>query len=178
MMLQLRLPLFDRARQEILSTQRKVIYLKTWEEVKVSNIQLVIDSNLENVWMVGVTINRLCALVLDQTACNEVELAVVEAVNNCIEHAYRQEEGHAVRVSLEIGAEIVEIGVEDDGEPLDRDLVEKFKTDGLSFDPADMDNLPEGGMGWFLINSMMDEVHYHSQGGHNVLSMIKNITIC
>jgi serine/threonine-protein kinase RsbW len=143
----------------------------------VSNIQLVIDSNLENVWMVGVTINRLCALVLDQTACNEVELAVVEAVNNCIEHAYRQDDGHQVKVTLEIGAEAVEIDVEDEGEPLDRELVDKIKADGLSFDPADMDNLPEGGMGWFLINSMMDEVHYDSAGGRNVLSMIKNITI-
>lgn len=142
-----------------------------------SKIQLMIDSNLENVWMVGVTINRLCALVLDQTACNEVELAVVEAVNNCIEHAYHQQDGQEVRIALEIGAEAVEIVVEDSGEPLDHTLVETVSKDTLTFDPADMDNLPEGGMGWFLINSMMDEVRYVSQGGCNTLSMVKNITI-
>ena len=142
-----------------------------------SKIQLVIDSNLENVWMVGVTINRLCALVLDQTACNEVELAVVESVNNCIEHAYRHEPDCKVAISLEIGAEAIEIAVEDDGAPLDHELVEKVQKEGLTFDPADMDNLPEGGMGWFLINSMMDEVRYESFNGHNTLSMIKNITI-
>jgi serine/threonine-protein kinase RsbW len=127
--------------------------------------------------MVGVTINRLCALVLDQTACNEVELAVVEAVNNSIEHAYRKQDGFPISIRLDIGAEAVAIDIEDSGEPLDHELVEKFKAGNLSFDPEDMDNLPEGGMGWFLINSMMDEVHYVSQSGTNVLSMKKRITI-
>lgn len=141
-----------------------------------SNIQLVISSNLENVWMVGVTINRLCALTLSQTACNEVELAVVEAVNNCIEHAYRNQDGHRISVELELGDEMVSIEIQDSGDPLDPALVENVKVNGMAFDPDDLDNLPEGGMGWFLINSMMDEVHYVSTAEHNVLSLRKRFS--
>lgn len=138
-----------------------------------SNIQLVISSNLENVWMVGVTINRLCALTLSQTACNEVELAVVEAVNNCIEHAYRNQDGHRISVELALDDEMVSIDIQDSGDPLNPALVENVKVNGMDFDPDDLENLPEGGMGWFLINSMMDDVHYVSTPEGNRLSLRK-----
>jgi serine/threonine-protein kinase RsbW len=72
--------------------------------------------------------------------------------------------------------ERVSVDIADSGKSLDPTLVEKFKTGGLDFDPQDMDNLPEGGMGWFLINSMMDEVHYLSDQGRNVLSLHKWVT--
>lgn len=139
-----------------------------------SNIQLVIRSNLENVWMVGVTINRLCTLVLSQTACNEIELAVVEAVNNCIEHAYQQQDGQTISIDLTLDDAAVTVAIVDTGAPLDPALVAKIKVNGLVFDPADVDNLPEGGMGWFLINSMVDEVHYDATPNHNILILRKN----
>ena len=45
----------------------------------------------------------------------------------------------------------------------------------FEFDPTDVANLPEGGMGLHLIHSVMDEVRYHSEGGRNALTMRRRL---
>lgn len=57
------------------------------------------------------------------------------------------------------------------------DFVMEITDEGLSFDPQqvelpDLDALPEGGMGLFIIRSFMDEVDYQA-GPPNVLRMVK-----
>jgi anti-sigma regulatory factor (Ser/Thr protein kinase) len=43
------------------------------------------------------------------------------------------------------------------------------------YDPNDRRGLPEGGMGLFLINKIMDEVLYKTKDGTNILTMIRHI---
>lgn len=135
-----------------------------------SRIRLSIDSALENVKLVGMAVNRLCAQALDQRAGDEVELAVVEAVNNCIMHAYLQESGHEVTVELTLGSECVLIEISDHGRSMDWQANNELGK-CLSFDAAHIDSIPEGGMGLFLIDSLMDEVGYSSGGGINTLTL-------
>ena len=43
----------------------------------------------------------------------------------------------------------------------------------LEFDPRDLENLPEGGMGLFLIQQIMDKVSYNVKDNTDTLSMTK-----
>ena len=39
----------------------------------------------------------------------------------------------------------------------------------------DVEKRPIGGLGIYLVRTIMDEVNYERKDGHNVLSMIKNL---
>ena len=88
--------------------------------------------------------------------------ALGEAFNNVVLHSY------AGRPAGEV---VVEINW------TRNEIVMQITDDGLSFDPEqvelpDLDALPEGGMGLFIIRSFMDEVDYQA-GPPNVLRMVK-----
>lgn len=85
-----------------------------------------------------------------------------EAFNNIAIHGYRG--GPPGDVDIEIESD-------EDG------IVIRLMDTGSSFDPASIDNppiddLPESGMGLFIIKSFMDEVDY-SPGSPNVLRLAK-----
>lgn len=55
-------------------------------------IALVITSDLQNVPLIGQTMERLCSMIpLSTIESHQVTLCVVEAVNNVIVHAYGNE---------------------------------------------------------------------------------------
>ncbi|MBI5479975.1 MAG: ATP-binding protein [Deltaproteobacteria bacterium] len=85
-----------------------------------------------------------------------------EAFNNAVLHAYEGTPGGTVEVSL-------------DKEPAR--LVLRIADHGRSFDPRgvaepDLDSLPEGGLGLYIMRSFMNEVDYQP-GDPNVLRLIK-----
>ena len=92
--------------------------------------------------------------------------ALGEAFNNVVLHSY------AGRPAGDVVVEITWTRNE---------IVMQITDDGLSFDPTqvelpDLDALPEGGMGLFIIRSFMDEVDYQA-GPPNVLRMVKRRAI-
>src|SRR5262245_25570950 len=134
-------------------------------------IQLVIDSSLQNVSLVGVAINALCAsLSLSQTDAYQIELCAVEAVTNAIKHAYDNRRGFPVQVCFTTHPDKLVLAVCDEGKKMS-----KLVVPSLDFDPTDREHLPEGGMGLFLIHSVMDKVTYTSRHGKNTLTMIKKL---
>jgi serine/threonine-protein kinase RsbW len=139
--------------------------------VEPREITLNIDSRRENVPLVGWAIHRLCeesGLAADD--CHQVELATVEAVSNCVRHAYSCQPGHAVSVTVTFLAERLEVRVRDEGCPIP---AEKSQPRVVEFDPEDPASIPEGGRGVFLIHQMMDDVRYTTEDGVNVLIMGK-----
>jgi serine/threonine-protein kinase RsbW len=89
--------------------------------------------------------------------------ALGEAFNNVVLHSY---------AGRPAGDVVVEIHW------TRNEIVMEITDDGLSFDPKqvelpDLDALPEGGMGLFIIRSFMDEVDYQA-GPPNVLRMVKH----
>jgi len=136
-------------------------------------ITLAIDSNLENVPLVAATINKLCSFIrLSDLASYQIEVCVVEAVNNAIKHAYRNEGGHEVEVVITLHQNKLIVDICDQG----RTMKQESKT-FLDFDPSDLKNLPEGGMGLFIINSIMDELNYRTCRGKNTLTMTKFVSV-
>lgn len=95
---------------------------------------------------------------------HEIISAFGEAFNNVVLHSYGELPG------------LVDIEIE---ERRDR-LVVRLRDSGRGFDPKrlsapDLDALPEGGMGLFIILRAMDEVSWYKEGVENVITMAKRI---
>ena len=130
-------------------------------------ICLVIDNNLADVSLMGSAVKALCVLFMPESACIQVELCIVEAVNNVIKHAYRHQSG-VIEVQVRFYADYGEFMVCDQGEAMAPREAPSFE-----FDPLDIANLPEGGMGRFLIHRIMDQVSYTAGVEGNCLRMVK-----
>ena len=139
-------------------------------------IKLVIDSDLENVSLVGMIINKLCSLIpLSDTESYQIELCVVEAANNSIEHAYVMEKGHEVEVIFTLYSDRLIVEVCDTGKPMDQKCIEQNDISLLEIDPNDLDNMAEQGRGIPIMKQIMDTMTYRTKRGKNCLTLIKNI---
>lgn len=96
----------------------------------------------------------------------QLTCAVVEAVNNCIEHAYAGEPDHPIRVGWTKGPEAVEIEIRDWGQPMDDP-------------PAPGARLPEidaeSGRGWPIIEAWTDSVSYRRENEENILRLSRRL---
>lgn len=137
-----------------------------------SALSLQIDSTLENVELVAKAVRALCSDKLDETMLNDVELSVVEAVNNVIKHGYRGQQGSLVEIKVGLKPDRVLIDILDQAPPLPGGVGAKPGSP-FDFDPDQIENLPEGGMGMALIHMTMDEVSYSSEDGINRLTLTK-----
>jgi serine/threonine-protein kinase RsbW len=95
---------------------------------------------------------------------HDIVSAFGEAFNNIVQHSYRGDEG---LIDIEVAAR------------RDRFLV-RLRDTGRGFDPhevraPEMDALPEGGMGVFIMLRAMDEVSWYREGAENVVAMAKRI---
>lgn len=118
---------------------------------------------------------RLSALFrsagLDDSGSSELTSAVVEAVNNCIEHAYSAEPGHPISLHLHQAGGMLDVEIRDRGLP----LPPKLPPDTLeSVTKADADT--EGGWGWFIIKKWTDGIDYVREADENVLTLSKRLT--
>ena len=97
---------------------------------------------------------------------DEIVLAIDEACQNVIRHAYRDKNGNvAIKLSFQNKEFIVSL--EDDGTPA---IPEKIK-------PRNIEDIKPGGLGTFFINQIMDSVSFQSTSPHwvNCLTMKKKI---
>lgn len=137
--------------------------------MRVGAITLAIDSRVENVFLVGLAVNKICASIpLSEQAAYEAEVSVVEAVNNVIKHAYGNEAGHTVEVLVTVGAGAVTFDVCDTGRPMER-LDARLPP----VDADDAAGLSEGGRGLYIMHAFSDHVRYHRSAGRNVLTLVK-----
>ncbi len=96
-------------------------------------------------------------------ADHQVASAFVEAFNNAAVHAYRDLPVGTVEVELRLEARRLTVAVSDFGRT--------FHPEGVP--EPDLDALPEGGLGLFIIRNFMDEFAYESLPDRNVLTMSK-----
>ena len=96
-----------------------------------------------------------------------IELCVVEAINNAIEHAYAQDPRGRVEIQLDFGADTLEITISDTGRIMCKDAIESART-GLVEEHGE---LREGGYGLGIIVDTMTNVEYRRVGNRNVLTM-------
>ncbi|NWH04855.1 ATP-binding protein [Desulfobacter latus] len=132
-------------------------------------IRLIIDSRLENVSLVGGAVRGIAdTLCMDSTTSYQLELCIVEAVNNNIKHAYHCKAGHSVEIDILLYPNRLTFKIYNKGERMNPAKVAPF-----SFDPSNVETLPEGGMGLYILHALMDEVHYETINGQNILTLVK-----
>ncbi len=134
---------------------------------------MTIDSDLNNVALVGVAVHAICGeLAREEDLCCQIELALVEAVNNAVIHAYEKKTGGKISVTMEILPENLVFQVRDNGKGIPPNCLNPLCPEP---DPENRRNLQTGGRGLFIISEIMDEVFYRETEEGNLLTLTKRI---
>lgn len=118
--------------------------------------------------MLREAVDKLRTWDLSGDRIGDLEIAIGEALNNVIEHAYEFQSGHPVRLEIRQDPEGIACIISDEGNPIpDGNLPHGAPVqDGCAFE-----ELPEGGFGWFIIRSLADSIEYDRQIGKNTLKI-------
>ena len=85
-----------------------------------ADLNVYFDGRLGNLRSVSSLVERVCRrLRLDQTTSYHVELAVVEAVTNCMRHAFDGEDMRPMHVGASVKGDNLLISVTDQGRKAD-----------------------------------------------------------
>lgn len=142
----------------------------------VRSIKLTVESSFESTALVRAALRGLCDYVdVGGRALDCVELAVSEAVNNCVEHAYADQEGYEILVECFMHPGYLEVVVSDTGKVMASHYLERANSDMLEIDPDHPGGLRSRGRGLALIKESMDTVEYRSDGKNNRLVMTKRV---
>lgn len=97
-----------------------------------------------------------------------LELALAEALNNIVEHAYAGRAPGVVSVSVMRNAagDALLCRIEDDGLPMPGLTLPEGRMQPIA---ARIEDLPEGGWGWALIRALTEGITYARQAGRNRL---------
>ncbi|MBI9072534.1 MAG: ATP-binding protein [Melioribacteraceae bacterium] len=131
----------------------------------------ILKSQYENVGDICLKVREICkSRDLDITATNHIEIALTEALNNVIEHSYKEDPEQIIFVTVEDLDDKMTFKIIDTGSSR-----EDLKPRELKINPDDIESLPESGMGLFIIEQIMDETNYYTEGDKNVFTLIKKI---
>ncbi|ALG68972.1 ATP-binding protein [Beggiatoa leptomitoformis] len=134
---------------------------------------LQIQSQLENVALIGTSIKGICSLTpLSTEVVDALQIAIVEWVNNVIEHSYIYSTVQLIIVEITLSKNSLLISVTDNGCGMQSYLLNTAEMPMIN--PDDIANLPEGGFGLAIIKQTMDEVVYYSTGYKHTLWMKKH----
>ncbi len=107
---------------------------------------------------------------VENFVCSQIEISLTEALNNVIKHGYKGDETKSIEIEVVKDGSILVIKVVDEGEPRKNLEIPK-----LDFDPKDIQNLPESGMGLYIISQLMDEMDYMNIKGKNIFTLKKKL---
>lgn len=139
------------------------------QKKRLKEINLNIVSEYPAVQEINKTIRQLLTEDKVEThVCNAVEICLTEALNNIIKHAYSGNNNKIIDVILRKDTGYLEFELRDEGLPRNNLVI-----NDLNFDPNDINNLPESGMGLFIIKQLMDEINYYSLNGKNYFTLKK-----
>jgi len=133
-----------------------------------------IESTFENVADLAERIGGLCADYpgAGPEVADCLRLCMAEAMNNIVEHAYDGAGGRMVYANVTLQPDRCEVQLIDEGKSMPGGVL----PDGsISYDTSKFEDLPEGGFGWMLIRSQMDNVDYLRRDGCNVLLLQKQL---
>lgn len=140
---------------------------------KLNNIlfEKQVKSTTENLSLIRDFIrNCASAKKVRKAIIDKIILAVDEACTNIIKHAYHSNPNGEIRVVLEFTTDKCRIILIDFGDSFNPDLIPEPDM------PTYLKERKVGGLGLYLIRSLMDEVEYHSgKDGYNQLTITKYI---
>jgi len=132
--------------------------------------RLCISGSLEDVRKLSSFCRHACENLLSEMDGSAVELAIVEAATNIVEHAYLDSAGNMVELCVKHIGNSIEFKLIHQGE-----IYRPPSYDPPDRDDHDINETPESGRGFFLIKAIMDDVRIESRGELNTFTMYKNI---
>ena len=137
-------------------------------------IEMKFPSSAEYVGLIRLTLSGVLSRAgATYDDIEDSKIAVSEAVTNAVKHAYQQDEKGEVSVGFAVFDDKVEIIVADNGQSFDYETIKDEL--GPYDENENIDYLREGGLGLFLIETLMDEVSFKRQAGVTI-SMTKYIS--
>ncbi len=123
-------------------------------------ITLIIESRIENVAIASACTKTFASDYFSNEAIAQMDNAIAETINNCIEHAYIGAVDQAITLHFALADDHLSVEIIDNGEMMpDPTLLDNISND-IDFDPLDIDQLPEGGFGLKIIKGCVDEFSY------------------
>ena len=115
---------------------------------------LVIPSKLEKLIEVEKVAEKVAAVSrLSKDQCNNIAIAVTEAVGNAIVHGNHKNARKNVRIHFQVTNKTITVEVQDEGKGFDPDkLSNPLKPENI---------MKENGRGIFILKSLMDKVSFH-----------------
>jgi serine/threonine-protein kinase RsbW len=132
--------------------------------------ELTVDARLENLPILREFVERACAARAPDSVCFALKLAVDEACSNIVEHGYARSTSGPLRLIFASDGHQITVTINDHSPAYEP---EQSPAPDLT---SDLSARRVGGLGWYLIFHMMDEVHYQSDAEHgNTLTLIKRL---
>ncbi|MEO8561504.1 MAG: ATP-binding protein [bacterium] len=133
--------------------------------------EIVCDARREQLATLLAFVDQACARAgLDRDTAFDVRLATEEVVTNVIEHGYKGMPAGPITLRFHREPAQVVVTVEDLARPFDPALVPRADT------AVPIEQRPTGGLGWHLVNQVMDEVRHEPRIPHgNRLTLVKRI---
>ncbi|MCE4050695.1 MULTISPECIES: anti-sigma B factor RsbW [Bacillaceae] len=131
-------------------------------------IEMKIPSKPEYVGIIRLTLSGIASRMgFNYDEIEDLKIATSEACTNAVQHAYKNKESGEVLIGFRLYNDRLEVIVADNGKSFDFDSTTK------DIGPYDQDEsiefLREGGLGLYLIETLMDEVKIHHNEGVTVL---------
>ena len=112
----------------------------------------------------GALMSMAPLLGLSDDIRGNVEIVLAEALNNVVEHAYRDGPG-PIQVCIDHLAHVLKVSVYDQGAEMPGGTLPTRHLEPLGA----AEDLPEGGFGWFLIRTLTLDLRYERADGTNHL---------
>lgn len=130
-------------------------------------IEMKIPAKAEYVGVIRLTLSGIASRMgFAYDLIEDLKIATSEAITNAVQHAYKKDEGGEVVVGFALYKERLEVMVSDSGKSFN--LTETREETGPYQENIQVEFLREGGLGLYLIESLMDEVRVHQNEGVTV----------
>jgi serine/threonine-protein kinase RsbW len=134
-----------------------------------STIVFRIPARLADVRLLGISAHSLFAnLGFSDLEVYQLELAITEAANNIVKHAYQYKDDMYMSMKFTIKEDKVYCTLVDKG-----DFENFLKNNARGEIAADTQVLPPDSRGIAIICEVMDEVSYRRSGSKNILTLVK-----
>lgn len=104
--------------------------------------------------------------------CGTVELVLAEVLNNIAEHAYEERGDGRIELVMDYDSSGMCFDLRDFGKPMPDGKTPLGEQANLN---VPVDDLPEGGYGWFLIGELARDLVYERSGDANHLTFRMNV---
>lgn len=130
-------------------------------------IEMKIPAKPEYVSVIRLTLSGVASRMgFEYEAIEDLKIATSEAITNAVQHAYKEDESGNVTVGFGVYQNRIEVVVADQGDSFN--FQKKKEEIGPYSDQENVKLMREGGLGLYLIESLMDEVKFHHQEGVTV----------